>query len=292
MNYFFINGRKAEAHECLIDHGKYFHFVNLNYFIKDWLIKAAIESKITLGYTDEKNPDNCDFDRNSIKVYDWQHGQFKNCTLAAINFLSESEIYKTNAIETWNYIEYLHERLDHIVQLEGQKLQNEYNSYYSSKKKRQKVVEDIFYTMDESDYKRIASPTQEFCTNINFLHAEVSNCLQKSDLQDTKSQFEFFNKNHDLFQKYLNTINKMQQVRQGTYEFLLINKQEEQGLSEELCISQNNFTYDSMQPLPISDLDANTFYQYAKRLSVSIEDISKILDETGGDESEITNFKN
>jgi hypothetical protein len=29
MDYFFINGRKVEAHECLIDNSKYFHFVNL-----------------------------------------------------------------------------------------------------------------------------------------------------------------------------------------------------------------------------------------------------------------------
>lgn len=287
MDYFFINGRKSEPHECLISNHKYFHFNNLNYFIKDWLIKGEVENKIALGYTEEKNPDNCVFDRNSIKVYDWQHGQFKSCTLSAIKYLSESRTYKQNEITTWNFIEHLHERIHNIIQAEEQKHQDQYNSHYLPQNTQQEIVEKVFNTMDDFDYKRIASVTKEFFTNIQPLTIELFNYLNAKDLKEAKQQFEFFNRKYDLFQKLANNVNKMQKVRQGTYDFLTLNKQEAQEASEELYITQNNFVYNDMQPLPPIDFDAHTFYQYAKRLVVKIEDLCMTLEENNGDELEI-----
>ncbi len=284
IDYFFINGKKGKPHECLISNRKYFHFNNLNYFLKDWLIKGEAENKIPLGYTNEKNPDNCGFDRNSIKVYDLQEGQFKSWTLAAIKSLSESKTYKQNEITTWNFIEHLHERIHNIIQTEEKKRQDQYNYHHLPQNMQQEIVEKVFNTMDDSDYKRIASVTKEFITNIQPLTTELFNCLNTKDLKEAKQQFEFFNRKYDLFQKLANNINKMQKVRQGTYDFLILDKQEAQEASEELYITQNNFVYNDMQPLPPIDLDAHTFYQYAKRLVVKIEDLCMIIEANNGDE--------
>ena len=78
--YFFINGKKVEAHECLIDHGKYFHFVNLSHELKDVIIKLVIEKKIALGFTDYSDPNNCGLNRQYIKVNDMQIGEYNKFT--------------------------------------------------------------------------------------------------------------------------------------------------------------------------------------------------------------------
>ena len=51
VDYFSTNGKRRKPDECLISNRKYFHFNNLNYFIKYLLIKGDVENKISLGYT-------------------------------------------------------------------------------------------------------------------------------------------------------------------------------------------------------------------------------------------------
>lgn len=115
MDYFFINGRKAEAHECLIDHGKYFHFVNLSHELKDVIIKLVIEKKIALGFTDYSDPDNCGLNRQYIKVNDMQIGEYNTWIMETINFVNNESHSKLENIKrvsfNWNFIENLHKRL-------------------------------------------------------------------------------------------------------------------------------------------------------------------------------------